>query len=443
MTQAAMPRRAALAAGAAILATPFLPAHAQGQRREIRFWHAMTGVLGERIDEMCRTFNGSQAQYTVTPVYRGTYDELINATVAAYRTRTQPQLVQIYERGFMTMLLSNAIVPVHELLGTNGHQVDWSDFIKPIAGFYTWRGQLQAMPFNSSTPILYFNKAMFARAGLEKPATTWQGLEEQFRRTKAAGVPAGTVMAGDYHWSWFENYSAINDMPYATRSNGFDGLDAEFTFNRTGVVGQVERMRRWLDDGLMVMAGQGFSPESVFTSGRAATYIASTAAHAGVMSARDLPWDATYLPHEEGREPRNSTIGGAVLWALRGHSDADNAGTAAFLAHVAKPETQVWWHKITGYVPATNAAYAMAKAEGWYQQRPTQELAVLQLSRGTPNANSLGFRFGNFTQTMMAQREEAERAFAGQKPAQQAMDDAVTRGNEILRRFERLNQGRY
>ena len=133
----------------------------------------MTGVLGERIEEMCRQFNASQRDYAVAPVYRGTYDELINAAVAAIRTRSHPQLVQIYERGFMTMLLSNAIVPVHELMAANGHRVDWSDFIKPIAGFYSHRGQLQAMPFNSSTPILFYSKALFSRAGLEKPATTW------------------------------------------------------------------------------------------------------------------------------------------------------------------------------------------------------------------------------------------------------------------------------
>lgn len=440
MSQIVMSRRGVLAGAAALAAPPVL---AQPAPREIRFWHAMTGVLGERIEELCRRFNAEQRGHAVAPVFRGTYDELINATVAAYRTRTQPQLVQIYERGFMTMLLSNAVVPVQELLGNHGHQVDWADFIKPIAGFYTYRDRLMAMPFNSSTPILFYNKALFARAGFERPAATWQGLEEQLRRMKSAGGPAGTIMAGDYHWSWFENYSAINDQPYATRNNGFDGLDTTFVYNRTGVVGQVARMKRWLDDGLMVMAGQGFSPESVFTSGRAATYIASTAAHAGIMAAPGLEWDAGFLPHEEGREPRNSTIGGAVLWALRGHTPADDAGTAAFLAYLARPETQVWWHKITGYVPATNAAYAMAKAEGWYAERPTQELAVLQLTRTPPNGNSLGFRFGNFTQTMFAQREEAERAFAGQKAPQVAMDDAVSRGNEILRRYERLNAGKY
>jgi sn-glycerol 3-phosphate transport system substrate-binding protein len=438
---AAFSRRMVLAAGAAALPL-FHIRTAAAAPREIRFWHAMGGVNGERLEEMTRQFNASQPDYTVSPVFKGTYDELINATVAAYRTRTQPQLVQIYERGFMTMLLSGAVVPVQELMAAQRHQINWGDFIKPIAGYYTHKGQLAAMPFNSSTPVLFFNKAHFAKAGLEKPAETWQALEQQLRQVKAAGGP-GSIMADDYHWSWFENYSAINDFQYATKNNGFGGLDTEFTYNKTPVVQQVGRMKRWMDDGLLQVAGQGVSPTAVFTSGRSATFIASTAAHSAVMAAPNLEWDAVPLPYEEGRTPRNSVIGGAVLWALRGHGEPDNAGTASFLAFVAKPETQVWWHKATGYVPATNAAYELAKSQGWYKERPTQEIAVKQLTRGEPTANSLGYRFGNFTQTMLAQREEAERAFGGQKAPQQAMDDAVSRGNDILRRFERLNAGRY
>jgi sn-glycerol 3-phosphate transport system substrate-binding protein len=128
---------------------------------------------------------------------------------------------------------------------------------------------------------------------------------------------------------------------------------------------------------------------------------------------------------------------------MKGHSQKEYEATAAFLAFIAKPETQVWWHKATGYVPATNSAYKLAKDEGYYQKSPTREIAVLQLSRGTPTANSLGFRFGNFTQIFMAQREEFENVFAGKKTPQQAMDDAVARGNDILRKFEALHKGRY
>lgn len=417
---------------------------ARAAPRELVWWHAMSGVVRDRLEELTSQYNASQGEYAVVPVFKGTYDELINATVAAYRTRTNPQLVQVYERGFMTMLLSNAVVPVQELMAAQKVPIDWTDFIKPIAGYYTYKGQLASMPFNSSTPILFYNKAHFAKAGYSAPAETWQGLEAQLRAVKAAGGP-GSILAEDYHWSWFENYSAIHDVPYATRANGFGGLDTEFVYNRSPLlVGQLGRMKRWLDGGLMEIAGQGVAAVSVFTSGRSATFMASTAGHAAVMAATGLDWGATLLPVEEGTTPRNSVIGGATLWVLKGHSDVDYAGVASFLAFLAKPETQVWWHKATGYVPATNAAYALAKQQGWYQQRPTQELAVLQLTRGgTPTENSVGFRFGNFTQAMLAQREEAERAFAGQKPPQQAFDDAVARGNDILRRFERLNAGRY
>lgn len=437
MTDASTRRTVLAAAAALLVARP-----ARAAPREITWWHAMSGVNGNRLEELTRQFNASQTEFTVAPVFKGTYDELINGTVAAYRTRTNPQLVQIYERGFMTMLLSNAIVPVQELLTAQKVAIDWGDFIKPIAGYYTYKGRLMSMPFNSSTPIMFYNKALFAKAGLTAPAGTWTELEQQLRQVKATGGPA-SILADDYQWSWLENYSAINDFPYATRSNGFDGLDAEFVYNRTPVVGQVARMKRWLDDGLVEIAGQGVAAASVFTSGRSPTFIASTAAHAAVMAAEGLDWSATMLPAEEGRTPRNGTIGGATLWVLKGHADADYVGVATFLGFLAKPETQVWWHKATGYVPATNTAYALAKQQGWYQQRPTQELAVTQLTRGTPTTNSLGFRFGNFTQTLFAQREETERAFAGQKTPQQAMDDAVSRGNDILRRYEKLNAGRY
>jgi sn-glycerol 3-phosphate transport system substrate-binding protein len=429
--------------GAAGIAVAMISGSAQAQRVEVQWWHAMGGVLGERVDELARKFNDSQGKYTVVATNKGTYDEVINNTIAAYRAKRPPHIVQIYERGFMTMLLSGAIVPVHELMEQKGYKIDWSDFIKPVAGFYTYKGKLMTMPFNSSTPILFYNKDQFAKAGFDRPAETWQELDKQLRAIKASGVSCGTALAGDYHWSLIENYSAINDQPYATKSNGFDGLDTEFVYNKTTVVPQIARLKKWLDDGVLEIPGQGISPEQLFTSGRCATYIASTAAHGSIEQNGKIAWSATFLPHEEGVTPRNSTIGGATLWVIKGHKPAEYDAIAAFMNFVASVDTQVWWHKVTGYVPLTNKAYQTAKQQGYYADHPTREIAVLQLSRGTPTANSIGFRFGNFTQTMFAQREEVENVFTGKKSPQQAMDDAVRRGNDILRQFEKLNAGKY
>ena len=430
-----------MAAGMA--AAALAPAAAQ-QRTEIQFWHAMGGVLGERVDEVVKKFNDSQSKYTVVATNKGNYDEVINGVIAAYRAKKQPHLVQIYERGFMTMLMSDAIVPVQDLMTEKGYKIDWADFIKPVAGYYMYKGKLMSMPFNSSTPILWFNKEHFEKAGYKGPAETWQELEKQLYDIKAKGISeCGSSLAGDYFWSLVENYSTVNDQPFGTRSNGFDGLDTEFVYNKTTVVPQVTRIKKWVDDGVMQIAGQGLSPEQLYTSGKCSTFFASTAAHSSVERNAKIPWSATYLPHEQGLTPRNSTIGGATLWVLKGHKPQEYDGVAAFLDFIASAELQVWWHKVTGYVPLTNKAYQVAKQSGYYTENPTREIAVLQLNRGTPTANSQGFRFGNFTQTTFALRQELEAIFANKKAPQQGLDDAVRRGNEILRQFEKLNAGKY
>jgi sn-glycerol 3-phosphate transport system substrate-binding protein len=419
-------------------------APAAAQPVQIQWWHAMGGALGERVDELVKNFNASQQKYVVVAVNKGNYDEVINGTIAAYRAKRAPQLVQIYERGFMTMLLSDATMPVQDLLDQRGYKVDWADFVKPVAGFYSYKGKLMTMPFNSSSPILWYNKAHFEKAGFAKPAETWQELEKQLYAIKQKGVSAcGSVLAGDYHWSLLENYSAINDLPYATKANGYQGLDTEFVYNKTSVVSQVGRIKKWIDDGVMQIAGQGLSPEQLFTSGKCSTFFASTAAHSGIEREAKIDWSATYLPWEAGKQPKNSTIGGASLWVMKGQKPAEYDAVAAFLDYLAKPETQVWWHKATGYVPLSNKAYQLARSQDYYKERPTREIAILQLTRGTPTANSTGFHFGNFTQTMMAQRDEFENVVAGKKTPQVAMDDAVKRGNEILRQYEKLNKGRY
>ena len=130
-----MKRIARIAFMAAVFAVLALAAPAQAARVEVQWWHAMSGVLGDRVDELVEKFNASQDKYTVVAVDKGNYDEVTNGAIAAYRAKRPPEMVQIDERGFMTMLLSGAIVPVQDLMDQKGHKVDWGDFIKPVASF--------------------------------------------------------------------------------------------------------------------------------------------------------------------------------------------------------------------------------------------------------------------------------------------------------------------
>ncbi|HEY9011400.1 MAG TPA: extracellular solute-binding protein, partial [Devosia sp.] len=373
----------ALAAGIALAALTG-PVIAQ-ERTKIEWWHALGGRLAEIVDKLIVDFNASQDKYEVVGVNKGNYEETMAAMVAAYRVGQQPTLVQAAERGFLTMLNSGAVMPVPELMAAEGYDIKWDDFVAPVAGFYLIDGKPAALPFNSSTPIFWYNADHFKAAGFDKPGETWQEIDAQLRAIKEKGVSdCSMVLANDFFWSLLENYAAIHDQPWGTKANGFDGLDTEFVFNKSPlIVGQLERLQTWMNDGVLQLAGQGLAPDQLFTSGTCSTFVASTAAHAGVESTAKFNWSATYLPHEEGIEPKNSTIGGGALWVMKGEKPEEYAGAAAFLNYVASPDVQVWWSQATGYVPVTNAAYEEAKESGYYNEHPTREIAILQLSRGT------------------------------------------------------------
>jgi sn-glycerol 3-phosphate transport system substrate-binding protein len=424
----------ALAAGAVT------PAYAQ-ERVKVEWWYAIGGRLEQIVQSLVTDFNASQDKYEVVAVNKGNYEQSMAAMVAAYRVNQQPTIMQAAERSFLTMLNSNAIVPVDELMADQGYDIDWSDFVAPVASFYMVDGKAAAMPFNSSTPIFWYNADHFKAAGFDKPGETWQEVEKQLYAIKEKGVSdCAMALPNDFYWSLLENYSAMHDIPFGTLANGYDGLGTEFVYNKSKMlVGQLDRLSRMMNDGVLQLAGQGMSPEQLFTSGKCSTIVASTAAHAGVEAGAQFDWSATVLPHEEGVTPLNTTIGGAALWVLKGKSDAEYAGAAAFLDYVASPDVQVSWATQTGYVPITNTAYKKMQDEGYFKEHPTREIAIQQLTRTEPTENSRGFHFGNHNQTTQILVEEIQGVWSGQQTPQQALDKAAARGNEVLRQYEQLN----
>lgn len=414
-------------------------------KTSVEWWYANGGRVEEVIQELVADFNASQDEYEVKAIRKGNYEETFAAMIAAYRVGQQPVIVQATERSVLTMLYSGAAVPVYELMADNGYDIDWDDFIKPVADFYVVDDKVNALPFNSSTGIMWYNADMFRDAGFpEGPAQTWQEFERQLYVLRDKGVTeCGMALNTDYPWSLIEGYAAINDYPFGTKENGFGGLDTEYVYNTTPVVGQVERLKKWVDDGIIQLSGQGVNPGQLYASGTCATWSASTASHAFVeANATGFDWSAAMQPHEEGRDPKNSNIGGAALWVLKGQSDAEYAGAAAFLNFLAAPETQAMWSEQTGYVPVTNAAYELMTEKGFFEEHPTREIALKQLNRAEPTPNSRGFRFGNSNQWWAILLEDLQAAFTDKMSVQAALDDSVARGDKILRQFEQLNAGK-
>ncbi|WP_275787864.1 sn-glycerol-3-phosphate ABC transporter substrate-binding protein UgpB [Pararhizobium gei] len=415
---------------------------------EITWWHAMGGELGQKLEEVAKTFNASQSDYVVTPVYKGTYPETLTAAIAAFRANQQPAIVQVFEVGTGTMMAAKgAVYPVYKLMADQGEPFDTKSFLTPVTGYYSdTDGNILSFPFNSSTPIMYYNKDVFKKAGLDPEVApkTWAEVEEFSKKIVSSGAAKCGFTSAWITWVQTENLSAIHDKPFGSLDNGFGGFDTEFEFNGPLQVKHWANLKTWSDEGLFQYGGPvgGDDAATKFYAQECAITMNSSAGRAGVIkNAKDFTPGFAQLPYykDEIQEPKNSIIGGATLWVLNGKDDATYKGVAKFFSYLSKPEVQADWHQYTGYLPITNAAYELGQSQGYYEKNPGSDIAIKQITRGTPSANSKGVRFGNFTQVRKVVDEEFQALLSGTKDAQQALDSAVTRGNDLLREFQAAN----
>lgn len=432
-----------LATAAAVGTLAVSAAQAQ-DRIEVQFWHAMGGQLGERVDGFAADFNAMQDTYEVVPVYQGDYTETMTTAIAAFRAGEQPHIVQVFEVGTATMMAAEengAVYPVYQLMEDAGIEFDESAYLPAVISYYSdTDGNLLSLPFNSSTPVLWYNATLLEENGLEVPGT-WDEVWEAAAVLRDAGVPS-PVGFGWQSWTQIENYAAWHDLELGTLENGFAGTQTEFTFNSPEIVNHIQSIADAGADGLFTYGGRRGDSRGMFVNGETAMWINSSAYYGGFANdITDFEFAQAQLPldTEVADAPQNSIIGGATLWVLSGHESEEYAGVAEFMSFLSTAEQQADWAGATGYVPITTAAYELMGENGFFDENPGTDTAIEQLSLNQPTPNSRGLRFGNFVQIRDVINEELEAVWSGDKTAQEALDAAVERGNELLRRFEDAN----
>ena len=424
--------------------TAFAAANAYAQT-EIQFWHSMGGALGDKVNELAGKFNASQKDYRVVPTFKGSYPESMTAAIAAFRAGNAPHILQVFEVGTATMMAAKgAVVPVYKLMKDADEPFNPKAYIGPVAGYYTdAKGNMLSFPFNSSTAIFYWNKDAFKKAGLDpnKPPRTWKELVAAAEKLKASGQQCAYTTSWP-SWVHVENFSAWHNVPIATKDNGLAGLDSEFRINSPLHVRQLTMLQDLAKRGMFSYAGRTNQGTAKFVSGECAMLTESTGGQANVRRGAKFDWAVTNIPYwdDVAGAPQNAIIGGASLWVMGGKTNNSYKGVAKFFAFLSRPEVQMEWHKDTGYVPITYAAYEMTKKSGFYDQNPGAEVAIKMLTNKPATSNSKGLRFGNFVQGREVIEEEMENVIAGKKEPKPALDDAARRANEILRKFEAANR---
>jgi sn-glycerol 3-phosphate transport system substrate-binding protein len=415
-----------------------VPAQAQ---TEIQWWHSMTAVNNEWVNDLAKDFNSRQKDYKVVPVYKGSYDESMTAAIAAFRAGNAPNILQVFEVGTATMMASkNAIVPVTKVMGDAGKKFDPAAYIPAVASYYTApNGQMMSFPFNSSTTVFYINKDAFEKAGLDtaKPPATWPEVALAAAKLKASGHKCPLTLAWQ-GWTQLESFSTWHNTLLATKRNGLDGPEARLVANSPLHVRHIENLANMAKTGLFVYKGRNNTAEGSFVSGECAMITTSSGFYGNVAKNAKFKYMVAPLPYypDVAGAPQNTVIGGASLWVMAGKKPEEYKAVAAFFEYLSNPEVQSASHKRTGYLPVTLASYKLTESSGFYKENPGTDTAVNQMIRKTTD-KSRGIRLGNYVQIRTIEDEELEQVWGGKKTAKEALDSIVKRGNELLERFEK------
>ncbi|MDA8062719.1 MAG: extracellular solute-binding protein [Actinomycetota bacterium] len=408
---------------------------------DLTIWTAFSGTLGATFDHLVTAFNSSQHAYHVVAVYKGSYSQVLADTIAAFRAHAAPNIAQIFDAGTATIMdAKGTYVPVHELMARYHLPFSTADFIGGAASYYeTAADQLDSLPFNSSTPVLYYNKAELAHAGIMAAPHTWTELAADAATLAAHGQRCSLTSSGAYvMWTDLEQYAVWNGYHYATEDNGYGGIKGvKLQIDSPPFISHLALLGNLARKGGYIWNGVATSTVPLFTKGTCAMYEQSSADLTTIEAAAKFPLGVAELPVVAGDKaaPQNTVVGGASLWTLAGAAPASYKGDALFLHYLMSPPAQAYWASHTGYVPVTNAAAALLNSEHFYKTHPSDLVAVEELTNKPPLPYTRGIRLGYLPEVREDEASAIAEVLSGKETAAHALAVAQAQGDTILRQF--------
>ena len=418
-------------------------AASSGGKINLTFWHGLGGSNGEAINFLVEQFNQSQDRITVEPQFQGTYEESINKLRTVMRTRSGPDVVQIYEGGTRFMADSGFIVPAQNLI--DEYKIDISNLEKNILAYYTVNGKINSLPFNTSLLLMYYNKTLLTQMGYPNGPSDWAELKEIALRVvnmRNPNIPYGYAQYSD---PWvLEQIMNMARVPLVDNNNGRNGPPTRCVLDQNELPVQI--LRAWLDlktSGAMADLGfQSADTNAAFTAGLAAITSASTSQVRGFLNAIGDKFEmgTCFFPPLNKSMPNGGvTLGGASLYVLdNGKGKNVEAAVVEFMKYMISPETQATWHVRTGYYPITTEAYKFEAVQENLRRFPQFQTAIDALHFST----NMGFGpiYGSFVEGRATYRQHIEEMLMGQITPEEAIRRSVEGVNTLITNYNRANR---
>jgi sn-glycerol 3-phosphate transport system substrate-binding protein len=413
-----------------------------GKVQKVSFWHSMDGTNAEVLNKLVKDFNKqNKGKIQVEPTYVGKYDDGIAKYKASIQSKSTPDLVQIYDIGTRFMIDAKQTVPMQQFIDRD--KLDVSDLQPNITGYYSIGGKLYSMPFNTSMPVLYYNKTLFKKAGLDpnKPPTTLAEIRKDAEKlSKKNGGPAPYGFGAAIYGWLLEQFIATDNQLYCDNGNGRDGKATKVMFDSPDTVKIVSWWQKMVKDGLAANTGRDTSQaQKAFSSGQTAITLESTGqvgSFTEAAKAGNFELGVGFYPKLKPGDG-GPIIGGASLWIDGvGHSDAEKEASWEFVKFLAEPKNQAIWHTGTGYFPASKKALQEPMDVKWRKQYPQFDVAVKQLEQTKLSKATQGCLLGVMPQSRKLSEDGLEKAING-ADAKKSMTDAA---NALLPAIKQYNE---
>ena len=412
----------------------------------ITWWHAMSGVNGDALNKIVAGFNGSQSKIKVETVFQGNYDDLLAKLNTAIASNAAPALVQVYDIGQRYMYDSQQVVPMQAFIDRD--KFSTTDFEPAVINYYKYQDKLQSMPFNASTPILYYNKDAFKEVGLDpaKPPVTFTEVADAAKKLTKKDASGTTTRFGFgpsiYGWL-FEQLMATSGSLYADNGNGRDDRATKVIYNNAQGKAILDWWKAGVDGGYFFNPGiDNDGAANAFNAQKTAMYIESTARLRGHITTIAGKFDlgTGLYPRPDGKPATGGNIiGGASLYIMKSRPAAEQQAAWEFVKYAMTPAVQGQWQSDTGYYPIVKAAYDTAPSKDWSTKYPQFLTAITEIRDSPQNRFTNGAVLGVMPQARTRVNKMIESVLLGQATSQAALDAAATDMNAAIDKYNKAN----
>ncbi|MDR6554650.1 ABC transporter substrate-binding protein [Paenibacillus qinlingensis] len=392
--------------------------------KKVVWWHSMSGENGQVLDMLVTNFNAAHKDIKVEAVYQGSYFDSLTKLKASIGSKLGPTMIQVYDIGTRYMIDSKAVTPIETFVDQEKYDVSRMD--KAILNYYRVENTLYSMPFNTSNPILYYNKDLFKAAGLnpDKPPVLYTDLAQTAKKLTKDGVSGAYF--GSHSW-YMEQLIANQGAELVNVGNGRDGRATEWQLNGEAGVKALTWWKELVDSkAAMYSATKSDEFKKVFAEGKVAMIFDTTAALRDILHSVDGKFEVGTgffpKPTDEGG---GVVVSGASNWIMNSKSDAEQQAAWAFMKYLSEPEQQAFFHVNTGYFPITEKAYELPIVQENMKQFPQFKTAIDQHNAAKRNLATQGGVLGVYPEARKLTDNAIGQALSGQKSPQEALDAAT------------------